>query len=186
MNQQPIEKLQQIAQELNDKENNVLHLTNNLILDEEFQLCSGSGVAKKHHYGDHGLITHTCEVVESCLAMAKYYEQYNVDKVELFLSALYHDAGKVKDYKIHDTLWGYTEHHHKIHHLAKSAIIWSKAVNELTTKDFRIEYEDKVTHAILSHHGLREWRSPVQPQSRVAWLLHLCDSLSARLNETEG
>ena len=40
---------------------------------------------------------------------------------------------------------------------------------------------DEVLHAILSHHGRREYGSPVSPSTRIAWLLHLCDSISARM-----
>ena len=34
-------------------------------------------------------------------------------------------------------------------------------------------------------HGQREWGSPVMPKSRVAWLLHLSDGISARMADCE-
>ena len=36
---------------------------------------------------------------------------------------------------------------------------------------------------ILSHHGKKEWGSPIEPQSQGAWILHLADMMSARVDE---
>jgi 23S rRNA maturation-related 3'-5' exoribonuclease YhaM len=44
---------------------------------------------------------------------------------------------------------------------------------------------DEVTHAILSHHGQREWGSPVRPATKLAWILHTCDMMSARVNDCD-
>jgi 3'-5' exoribonuclease len=47
------------------------------------------------------------------------------------------------------------------------------------------DIEEEVLHAILSHHGMRQWGSPVAPKSRLAWLLHLADSMSARMADAD-
>jgi 3'-5' exoribonuclease len=47
------------------------------------------------------------------------------------------------------------------------------------------EIAERVTHNILSHHGQREWGSAVAPYSREAWILHLCDGLSARIDDCD-
>jgi len=44
------------------------------------------------------------------------------------------------------------------------------------------QYHDAVLHCILSHHGRREWGSAVAPSSREAWLVHLADMKSARMD----
>jgi 3'-5' exoribonuclease len=44
---------------------------------------------------------------------------------------------------------------------------------------------DNVLHAILAHHGSREWGSPVVPLTKLAWMLHLCDGISARMDDAE-
>ena len=46
-----------------------------------------------------------------------------------------------------------------------------------------VHIEDEVLHCILSHHGQRAWGSPVAPKSIEAWILHLCDGLSARADD---
>jgi 23S rRNA maturation-related 3'-5' exoribonuclease YhaM len=45
--------------------------------------------------------------------------------------------------------------------------------------------QDNITHNILSHHGQRAYGSPVFPATREAWVLHLADNLSARLDDCD-
>lgn len=151
-----------------------------------FDTCSGSAKPEQHHYGTGGLQFHTWEVIDLCdLNMAHYTSE---PSITLFLAALFHDVGKTHDYRLADgpagylktKVWEGTPYKRNIHHISRSAIIWSKAVAE--TGLFK-EIEDEVLHAILAHHGLREFGSPVAPNSKVAWLLHLCDSISARMDD---
>lgn len=154
------------------------------ILDDfRFKLWSGSSKKGQHHYGMGGLLTHTTEVVTYSLDMSKYYPEIN--KGLLFLSAFFHDVGKMWDYapiKDNDySEWTSTEHKYKIHHISRSALEFNKCAFlylSLSSKEI-----DEVTHCILSHHGLREWGSPVRPKTQMSWLLHLCDGISARLND---
>lgn len=169
----------------------VRKIANFLLDDPRFPLWSGSGHPNQHHHGTGGLITHVSEVVNMCLVMReKWYT--NVDEQVLFLSALMHDWGKLWDYEpidVHqlslitlETKWQGTTHKRNIHHISRSAIEWSKAVafsRECT------DIQDEVTHAILSHHGQREWGSAVAPNTPLAWLLHCCDIISARMNDCE-
>jgi hypothetical protein len=72
-----------------------------------------------------------------------------------------------------------------IHHISRSAITWSHVWRdfEMTTPGIPVNYHDPVLHAILAHHGSRQYGSPVAPKSQVAWMLHLCDSVSARMDD---
>ncbi len=149
-----------------------------------FAVWSGS-VQNKHHYGYAGLQHHTWEVIQLMKQQEAFFKSlgHTLDSRVLFLSGLYHDFGKIWDYfPINASYdhWDGTNHKRSIHHISRSAIEWSKAVERTgECKDI----EDAVLHCILSHHGLREWGSPVFPWTKEAWILHHCDSLSARLNE---
>jgi 23S rRNA maturation-related 3'-5' exoribonuclease YhaM len=81
------------------------------------------------------------------------------------------------------TKWKGTEHKRTIHHISRSAITWNRAC-AFHEFDYG-KYADSVTHNILSHHGQREWGSPVMPKTKAAWLLHLCDGISARMNDAD-
>ena len=100
------------------------------------------------------------------------------------------------------TYWKPTLHKRRIHHITASVLAWDRAFQSIC-KDIdkdtdgwteeQIEEDniflkglhEDVTHAILSHHGRREWGSPVCPNTRIAWLLHLCDGISARLEDCD-
>ena len=166
-----------------------------IVIDNpKFQQCSGSSKPEQHHYGTGGLIQHTKEVVALCINTALHYSnrfREQDDMRKLFLSALFHDIGKIEDYeaiysgKSEDDIWYGTLHKKKIHHISRSTLIWQEATLQFKEKYewLNKEFIDEVLHAILAHHGLREWGSPVAPHSNVAWILHLCDGISARMND---
>jgi 3'-5' exoribonuclease len=148
------------------------------------------GLKGQHHDFSGGLAKHTTEVVELCFNSVETLGlTTKINKKELFLSALFHDAGKMYDYQPRDIGDCYgpdmvaAPHKRTIHHITRSAIIWSHAVSEYP--EFSDKYHDSVLHNILSHHGHREWGSPVAPKTQVAWLLHLCDGISARMNDCD-
>lgn len=160
-----------------------------------FDVWSGSSKPHLHHYGKGGLAKHTREVVDLCLLNRRHIAP-EVNEKELFLAALFHDVGKLWDYgplNEEMTEWGSVSHKRFIHHISRSALIWQEAVttirfdNSLTFDQINdIDLmQDSVTHCILSHHGQREWGSPVSPGTRAAWILHLCDAMSARMNDCD-
>lgn len=156
----------------------------NVIDNPKFLIWSGSSKPYQHHYGKEGLINHTLEVIELCMSNYELMKTIHNDmqNPELyFLAALYHDVGKMWDYRPTNeqmTEWTSTEHKRNIHHISRSCIEWNLIAQK---ENLDQELTDTVSHAILAHHGLRERGSPVAPNSRVAWMLHLCDGISARM-----
>lgn len=169
----------------------VYKLTKQVVENEAFMRWPGSGKADKHHFYRGGLLRHTYEVVRLCLSARVTVAHYpdKVNETDLFLAALYHDTGKVMDYAPVDVAeqeWQYTDHKYLIHHITESALIWRENLQICgISKEFREAHDEPVVHAILSHHGRREWGSPVEPRTPVAWILHNCDSMSARLNDCD-
>jgi len=168
----------------------VVSISDIILKDPRFVIWSGSSKPSQHHYGTGGLAVHTFEVVELCKINNRHLS-YPLKDRDIFLAALFHDVGKMWDYEPvsgwpspvqSDTAWRGTIHKRRIHHISRSALVWSKAVE--SSNSCR-EIEDEITHAILSHHGRREWGSPVAPHTPLAWLLHLCDGISARMNDCE-
>lgn len=162
-----------------------LHIVSNIasyvIDDPAFIVCSGSSKPEQHHYGDGGLVIHTAEVILLCDQINSCYS-YAISGKELFLAALFHDTGKMWDYVKINGNWQGTSHKRKIHHISRSALHWNSTVSKFSNIDFD---PDDILHAILAHHGLREWGSPVSPHTKLAWVLHLCDNLSARMNDAD-
>lgn len=164
----------------------------NIVLDDpRFGIWTGSAKPGHHHYGDGGLAEHVWEVVSLCLENNRFFDgtsKYE-DPKKLFLAALFHDIGKLHDYQLINNEWKSVDHKYKIHHITRSAIVWSEALARWNRDNACSLYfsdpNDDVLHAILAHHGEPEWGSPVRPKTRIAWLLHLCDQMSARLDDCE-
>lgn len=152
----------------------------------QFAYWSGSGKETHHHYGIRGLAQHTYEVINLMLSSKETLNLTDVKSDHIYLAGLFHDIGKVWDYEGYCPYDGIpqmyikTKHSRNIHHISRSAFVWRDAVKE--TGLYK-DVEDDITHAILSHHGQREWGSPIMPNTQLAWLLHLCDSISARMND---
>jgi 23S rRNA maturation-related 3'-5' exoribonuclease YhaM len=159
-------------------------LASKVLDDKNFRIWSGSHHRRAHHYGDGGLLTHTFEVVTLSLNTAHLYSDiHKIDYKQLFLSALYHDYGKLWDYdRGEDGEWVTRNHRRKIHHISRSNVEWVRWAIAMGADD---ELIDAVSHNILSHHGSRECGSPVAPYTREAWILHLSDSMSARVDDCD-
>lgn len=174
---------------------NTLNLANVVLNAPQFEIWSGSGHSFVHHYGKGGLAQHTLEVTELCMLNNEYFTRLEkgVESSELFLAAVFHDVGKFWDYApleadeyynapIDYYSWHGTEDRERVYHISRSAITWSKAFDQyghhLTPKA-----HDDILHAILAHHGRLEWKSPVTPKTRMAWILHLSDNMSARVDD---
>ena len=183
MNSQEYKYIENIAVSLGPKTTEIFH---SLISSHpEFLRWSGSHHPDAHHYGDRGLIKHTAEVIKLCF-LTKDAIGANVDPIVLFLGALFHDTGKLFDYKMVDmsfTRWAPSDHKRLIHHISRSALIWHDCISRYPL--IYNVYHDEVLHVILSHHGQREFGSPVAPKSKEAWLVHLCDGISARMDDAD-
>ncbi len=169
------------------------YLADVILNDPLFSIWSAAGRKGVHHYGKGGLLKHTTEVMNLMLS-SKEVLKLTTPNYLIFLSALWHDYGKLWDYQpcgnnkiwVGDSYepaydeWENADHKYKIHHISRSTIEFNKIAHAclLPQND-----TDAITHAILSHHGRKEWGSPVEPRSELAWLLHLADSMSARLND---
>lgn len=157
-------------------------LCNHVLKDAKFKLWSGSAHPNIHHYGKGGLIIHTADVANLAESIAENCT-HSINMGVLITACIFHDYGKLEDYVFTDAKmlnWESTDHKYKIHHISRSVIFFADAANkENKSKAFT----DAVIHCILSHHGFREWGSPVSPQTREAIILHEADNLSARLDD---
>lgn len=133
-----------------------------------------------HHVYPGGLLVHTAEVLKYALALCPEEEDV------LIPAAILHDVEKVSEYA-----WDKTEDgtivvkdlpfRHNFGHVVGSVTWIYRTNNWLANHGLR--RVDEVIHAMLAHHGRLEWGSPVTPQTRAAWALHLADMMSAQAGE---
>jgi len=131
---------------------------------------------KLHHACIGGLIEHTLNVVRSCAALAKLYPEADSDLV--LTAAALHDIGKIEEYDW-TTALRFTDAGHLVGHVVGGAMMVKQAAD-------RIEGFDPVLnlalqHAILAHHGMKEYGSPKQPKSLEAMVVHAADELDANI-----
>ncbi len=189
------EKVNKIRELFSNFTNANQNVIDEVLLDNKFLMCSGSGDARVHHYGDNGLLQHTLEVLELCDCVAKQRKISDKEHLNLMYAALYHDIGKTFDYDQsyshttnnssvkYSSKWISSEHKYKIYHIPRSFHIWaiSATKNNISEDDIF-----EVSHAILAHHQLPQWGSYVQPKTTIAWILHNCDNMSARIYECQN
>jgi 3'-5' exoribonuclease len=177
----------------------VILTADKMLSNPRLPLWSGSSRKGQHHYGKGGLLSHTTEVVRLCFKMANEFPEHDISHPVLFLAALYHDCGKMWDYEPFDPgdppfanfrlpvdpyaqEWRGTDHKRLIHHISRSAVEFSIAAKEGGLPDAMAE---EALHAILAHHTSRQAGSPVAPRTRIAWLVTLCDNMSARMDDAD-
>jgi len=148
----------------------------------EFWTAPG-GRAQHHDYVG-GLAVHTAEVMDYALNCAMVSHS-KINLQVLVMSVLYHDFGKIWDYSYNDT-GGIekTEHMDLIYHLPRSYGEWIGVVsNHQHSNELPEGFIDNVSHAILAHHGRREWASPVEPKTPEAYILHCADMMSVNCSQ---
>lgn len=181
MADQALEKLKWI----NSLVESPFQVLNGAVLDDPAFLRS-PGARSRHHNYPGGLVVHTCEVAFIARNMA--CKPLTVDMTVLVTAAIWHDYGKIYDYKIigEESLglpkYDYTEHKERISHVHRSAIELGvvaarmiKAAHHLPSNTV-----DAIFHCILSHHGRADWGSVIEPQTVEARILHYADMLSAK------
>jgi 3'-5' exoribonuclease len=130
-----------------------------------------------HHPGPHqergGLALHSLEVAEHAIALAGADTQL---AERALVAAVFHDYGKIHEYLM--TAQGVVKlpFQRRVGHVVFSWSVFLEAAKGLLTDE---EQED-IGHALLAHHGRKEWGSPVEPQTRLAYIIHTADMLSSR------
>jgi len=158
-----------------------------LILDEFFanenirEIFFLSPAAKNNHHNyEFGLLQHSIEVTEIALFIGEYYPPINKDL--LITGCLLHDVGKAKSYDFKNNDIIKTEWESFLGHLSLSAIFISKMLPE----GFNSQKARSIYHLVLSHHGKKEWGSPVECKTKEAQILHHADMISSTIQHIDN
>ena len=132
-----------------------------------------------HHAYAHGLLEHTLAVVDSAKGIAAIYKNIypSVDVDIVVAGALLHDLGKISSYSMSPipeiTLPGAV-----LDHIAIGYALFVRLAEE---NGLPKELELQIGHIMLSHHGLKEFGSPVLPATPEAMIVAAADELDFRL-----
>lgn len=142
------------------------------------QFVEAPGGTTRHHNYRGGLAEHTLEVAKVCIEMT----ETGRDTWRILTAAVFHDFGKIYEYEFQDDATVPSGEkivalpfRDLIRHVAYSfSFFWSVSLS--LREDDRMQ----IGHAILAHHGRKEWGSPVEPQTRIACIIHAADMESMR------
>ena len=140
---------------------------------------------KNHHNRRGGLVAHTASMLRAAKALNGLYT--DVCSSLLYAGVILHDFGKTVE---NDTGDGFsaipTPTGEMLGHINIAAGIIAKVWRECAAlhptefngQGFICEH---LIHLILSHHGTKEYGSPVTPRTPEAWLLHYIDIMDAHM-----
>lgn len=157
------------------------------ILEEHGPLFKKMPAAQSfHHSYTAGLLEHVWSMarVAGFLAdhYAGYYQELNppLNKGVIVAAAILHDIGKLRELDYHPVEARYTKEGQLIGHV----LIGRDLVREAARKidGFPEETLLLLEHAILSHHGRKEFGAPIVPLTLEALLVSFVDDLDAKMN----
>lgn len=132
-----------------------------------------------HHAYAHGLLEHTLTVAEAARAIAEVYRDVypSLDVDIVVAGALLHDLGKIDAYSMTPTpeitLPGAV-----LDHIALGFTRFEKLAEEAKlSRELRLH----LGHIMLSHHGQKEFGSPILPATQEALIVAGSDELDFRL-----
>ncbi|MCP4705714.1 MAG: HD domain-containing protein, partial [candidate division Zixibacteria bacterium] len=129
-----------------------------------------------HHSYIGGLAEHSINVTELCIGIARRYDF--IDRDLLIFGGLFHDMGKLSQYKITSFI-DYTDEGRLIGHISWADHVLASRAESVEA--FPPKLLMKLRHLILSHHGQIDFASPVVPQIPEAFILYYADELDSKM-----
>ena len=170
-------RLTALVRQLNDP--GLVRLLQALFGDKDFrrEYCLAPAAQRRHHPYPGGLVEHSVEVAELCLAVCDRMGNLNRDL--LIAGALLHDVGKLREMRCDMPGYEFTADGGLLGHVSLGADLVREAMAGLD--GFPEDARQRLLHLILSHHGRKEWGAPVEPATPEALLLHTCDQISVQM-----
>lgn len=144
------------------------------------RFCTWPAALARHGAVRHGLLEHTLRVAALAERLAEAYRGALAADADLVTAAcLLHDVGKVYTLPELPEV-ALPEGAGAADHVTRGVLLVHTAAGRLDTP-MPAERLERLTHALLAHHGRREWGAPVEPRTLEAWLVHLADYAESRL-----
>jgi len=171
-----IEIIKNVSNDYLKKLMNVLFLSNDEFSELFFKAPAAS---VNHHVRIGGLLEHSIHLAKMCMSISEHYKNF-VDRDLLVCGALIHDIGKAFSYSFDDLSFDMTKKGLLEDHIIIGVKLLTKAIQKI--ENFPKNLEELLTHIIVSHHGLKEWGSPIPPKTLEAIIIHNIDRLEAQMD----
>ncbi len=130
-----------------------------------------------HHTYLGGLLEHSVGVAELCSFIASKHPELNRDL--LVTAALLHDVGKIREFSV-TTIIEYSDEGRLEGHI----VMGERFVRNMCERidGFPDRLKMLLSHLMLSHQGLKEFSSPVEPMIPEGFALYYVDEIDSKLN----
>jgi 3'-5' exoribonuclease len=130
-----------------------------------------------HHAYVGGLVEHIVNALHVARVVTHLYPQIDADL--LTTGIILHDIGKLRELSS-GAVVNYTDEGKLLGHVVIGAMMVEEKMNAIP--NFPTELRMRVSHMILSHHGVLEYGSPVVPKTLEAIALHHIENMDAQIN----
>jgi 3'-5' exoribonuclease len=153
-------------------------LLNRMVADNEAQLRVWPAAQQIHHAYRGGFLEHITKMAEVGLLLAR---AYHADEDLVLAGVVLHDIGTLQELAYEGGAGSYTRDGNLVGHIALGMMMVREACHGIS--GFPIELRSQIEHLVASHHGVREYGSPVEPKTIEAFILASVDDLDAKLNQ---
>lgn len=155
------------------------------------RFCTWPAARRWHGACRHGLLAHSLQVARIAERLGGAYGRESIphDSQLVTAACLLHDVGKIY------TLPAIAEAAPPagasvFDHVTRGVLMIASIMATMKRPSIAPGRFQHLLHAVLTHHGHKEWGAPVEPQTVEAWLVHLADLAESRLwawsSEEEG
>jgi 3'-5' exoribonuclease len=160
------------------------------------RLRRSAGARNYHHARRGGLVEHVAQMMRAGNAVAAVYSALNRDL--LLAGILFHDSGKLWEncFPKESFIMPHDIRGELIGHVSIGIEIvnrlWQRLKEGSEFSSWKMLSPDSelvrlhLIHVVASHHGEKEFGSPVEPKTPEAMTLHLIDNLDAKLEMMAG
>jgi 3'-5' exoribonuclease len=160
------------------KNDHIRVLLTRMVADHDAQLRVWPAAQNIHHAYRGGFLEHLTKMMEVGRFVTNAYGA-NWDLV--LAGIVLHDIGKLHELAYDSGSAGYTRDGNLVGHIGIGLMMVREAANAIS--GFPEDLRAQIEHMVASHHGLREFGSPVEPKTVEAFILASIDDLDAKLNQ---
>ncbi len=167
-----------LAQLVESVENTFVRTLLARILDtHEEQLRRWPAAQTVHHAYRSGLLEHILKVADVATALAS---AYNADRSLVIAGAILHDIGKLQELD-YDVVTRYSLDGNLVGHITLGVVLVRTETEKIG--GFPDALRAQIEHLIVSHHGSKEFGSPVEPRTVEGFILAAADDLDAKIHQ---
>jgi len=136
-----------------------------------------------HHAYVNGLLEHSLSVTRSAIGIARSYKDIYIDLDVVIAGALLHDLGKLEAYRLSPAP-EVTVEGNVVDHIVMGYHKLMTLADEYRKTGANAPSENRILalgHILVSHHGTREFGSPVLPSTPEALVVSVADELDFKL-----